>query len=79
MTHDFHAMPIDTSWRLKWVYSWYKFVITLPKSTSGERVVLSINPASKPPESRECLVWKMELLLAHIDWHPITLTIICVP
>jgi alpha-mannosidase len=51
MIHDFHAIPIGTSWGLIWQYGWFKSEITLPKSASGERVVLSINPASKPPES----------------------------
>ena len=57
MTHDFQAMPMGTSWGLKWQYGWFKSEITLPESASGERIVLSINPAAKSPENGECLVW----------------------
>jgi alpha-mannosidase len=57
LKHKFHHMPFGTEWGNKWQYGWFKTDITLPVKAAGRRIVMYMNPAAKPPEDGECLVW----------------------
>lgn len=57
LKHQFHPMPVGTAWGAKWEYGWFKCEITLPERAAGRRIVLYMNPAAKPGEDGECLVW----------------------
>ncbi len=57
LKHKFHPMPVGTEWGDKWQYGWFKTDITLPVKAAGKRIVMYMNPAAKPPEDGECLVW----------------------
>ena len=55
--HKFHPMPLGTQWGAKWQYGWFKTEVLLPDAAAGRRIVLIMNPAAKPPDDGECLVW----------------------
>jgi alpha-mannosidase len=76
LNHKFHPMPVGTAWGAKWEYGWFKCDITLPENAAGRRIVLYMNPASKPPEDGECLVWVNGKVIGSYGWarREITLT-----
>ncbi len=57
LKYRFHPMPVGTAWGAKWEYGWFQCSITLPEKAAGRRIVLYMNPAAKPPDDGECLVW----------------------
>jgi len=57
VSHKFHPMPVGTAWGAKWQYGWFKTEVNLPEVAAGRRIVLFMNPAAKPPDDGECLVW----------------------
>ena len=73
---NFHPMPVGTRWGTKWQYGWLKTELTLPDTAAGRRIVLHMNPASKPPEDGECLVWANGKIIGSFGWarQEITLT-----
>jgi len=76
LKHKFHPMPVGTSWGAKWQYGWFKTEVTLPEAAAGRRIVLYMNPAAKPPEDGECLVWSNGKIIGSYGWarQNITLT-----
>ena len=74
--HNYHPMPVGTPWGAKWEYGWFKCDLTLPEITAGRRIVLYMNPASKPSEDGECLVWANGRVVGSYGWarQEITLT-----
>jgi len=66
--HTFHPMPLGTPWGAKWEYGWFKCDFTLPEKAAGRRIVLYMNPASKPPEDGECLVWANGKIVGSYGW-----------
>ena len=57
LKYKFRPMPVGTAWGAKWEYGWFKCDLTLPEIAAGRRIVLQMNPAARPPEDGECLVW----------------------
>jgi len=76
LKHNFHPMPAGTPWGAKWEYGWFKCDLTLPEKATGRRIMLYMNPASKPPEDGECLVWVNGKVVGSYGWarREITLT-----
>lgn len=76
LKQKFHPMPVGTAWGAKWEYGWFKCDISLPKKAAGRRIVLYMNPASKPSEDGECLVWANGKVVGSYGWarREITLT-----
>jgi alpha-mannosidase len=76
LKHIFHPMPVGTTWGAKWEYGWFQCDLTLPEKASGRRIVLYMNPAAKPPEDGECLVWANGKIAGSYGWarREITLT-----
>ncbi len=76
LKHNFHPMPVGTPWGAKWEYGWFKCDLTLPEKAAGRRIVLCMNPASKPTENGECLVWSNGKVVGSYGWarREITLT-----
>jgi alpha-mannosidase len=74
--HNFHPMPVGTPWGAKWEYGWFNCKLTLPENAAGRRIVLYMNPASKPSEDGECLVWANDKVVGSYGWarRDITLT-----
>jgi len=74
--HKFHSMPVGTAWGAKWEYGWFKCDLTLPEKAAGRRIVLYMNPAAKPTEDGECLVWVNGKVMGSYGWarREITLT-----
>ena len=74
--HKFHSMPVGTAWGAKWEYGWFKCDLTLPEKAAGRRIVLYMNPAAKPTEDGECLVWENGKVMGSYGWarREITLT-----
>ena len=66
--HKFQRMPVDTAWGAKWEYGWFSCEITLPDRAAGRRIVLAMNPASKPGEDGECLVWVNGKISGSFGW-----------
>jgi len=67
-SHKFHPMPVGTAWGKKWQYGWFKTEITLPKTALGQRIMLHMNPAAKPDEVGECLVWANGNITGSFGW-----------
>jgi alpha-mannosidase len=76
LNYKFYPMPIGTAWGAKWEYGWFQCNITLPEKAAGRRIVLYMNPAAKPPEDGECLVWANGEVVGSYGWarREITLT-----
>ena len=74
--HNYQPMPVGTPWGAKWEYGWFKCDLTLPEITAGRRIVLYMNPASKPSDDGECLVWVNGKVVGSYGWarQEITLT-----
>jgi alpha-mannosidase len=74
--HEFHPMPMGTIWGEKWEYGWFRTEITLPNSARGRRIVLCMNPAARPLDDGECLVWANGSIIGSFGWarKEITLT-----
>jgi alpha-mannosidase len=77
LKRTFHPMPVGTAWGAKWQYGWFRCDLTLPESAAGRRIVMYMNPASKPDgEDGECLVWANGKVIGSYGWarQKITLT-----
>jgi alpha-mannosidase len=76
LNHKFHPMPFGTAWGAKWEYGWFQCNLTLPEKAAGRRIVLRMNPATKPPDDGECLVWLNGKVVGSYGWarREITLT-----
>src|SRR4030065_1444777 len=76
LKHKFHPMTVGTEWGDKWQYGWFKTDITLPVKAAGKRIMMYMNPAAKPPEDGECLVWFNGKITGAYGWarREITLT-----
>jgi alpha-mannosidase len=76
LKHKFYPMPIGTPWGAKWEYGWFQCNFSLPEKAAGKRIVLYMNPASRPSEDGECLVWANGMMVGSYGWarREITLT-----
>ncbi len=68
MSHAFHPMPVGSAWGAQWEYGWFKCDLALPEKAAGRRIVLYMNPAAKPPEDGECLVWANGKIIGAYGW-----------
>jgi alpha-mannosidase len=68
LKHKFHPMPVGTTWGAKWEYGWFQCNLRLPDRAAGRRIVLYMNPAAKPGEDGECLVWANMKIVGSYGW-----------
>ena len=68
LKHKFHPMPVGTAWGAKWEYGWFQCNFSMPEEAAGSRIVLYMNPAARPSEDGECLVWANGRVVGSYGW-----------
>ena len=62
LTNPFQAMSSGTHWGTCWDYGWFKASLTLPPETTGQRLVLRLEPGG------ESLVWVNGQIAGSVGW-----------
>ncbi len=66
---SFKPMPAGTAWGAKWEYGWFQGSITLPAETTGQRVVVRLEPGA------ESIVWVNDQAAGAKDWAHMEITL----